>query len=296
MKYVITGGAGNISRPLATELLQQGHEVSVIGRNPEHLKDLVAAGAKAAIGSVDDGAFLADVFQGADAVYSMVPPYLQATDWKAHIGKQGQTYAEAIRKSGVRYLVNLSSVGAHLPEGAGPVSGLFRAESALNTLEDVNILHLRPSYFYQNFLANIPLIKAAGIIGSNFSIEAGKFPIVHPIDIAAVAAEELAKLQFTGHSYRYIASDEVGTDDIAREIGKALGKPELSWVKFEDEQALQGMIQAGLPAEAAKNYVEMGQSIHNGRLTEDYWLHKPELGKIKLPEFAKEFAAIFQHS
>lgn len=296
MKYVITGGAGNISRPLALRLLAQGHEVKVIGRNADHLKELVAAGAQPAIGSVEDVDFLAATFNGSDAVYSMIPPYLQASDWKAYIGRIGQNYANALRDSGVRYLVNLSSVGAHLPEGAGPVSGLFRAEAALNTLEKVNVLHLRPSYFYQNLLANIPMIKAAGIIGSNFSIAAGKFPIVHTNDIADVAAEELLNLEFSGHGYRYIASDVVGTDDIAREIGHAIGKPELSWVKFEDEQALQGMIQAGLPAEVASNYVEMGRSLHEGKMVEDYWIHQPSLGKTRLPEFAKEFAAIFQQS
>lgn len=296
MKYVITGGAGNISRPLAITLLNQGHEVTLIGRNPEHLKDLVAAGAKAAIGSVEDPSFLANAFSGADAVYSMVPPNMQATDWKAHIGKIGQIYADALRESGVRYLVNLSSVGAHLPEGAGPVSGLFRAEKALNALEEVHILHLRPSYFYQNLLANIPLIKGAGIMGTNFSIESGRFPIVHTHDIAAVAAGELMQLKFSGHSYRYIASDEVGTADIAREIGQAIGRPELTWIKFSDEQALQGMLQAGLPQEPARNYTEMGHSLHEGRMTEDYWLHRPTTGKIRLGDFAKEFAAIFQQS
>ena len=294
MKYVITGGAGNISRPLVLHLLKKGHEVRVIGRNPENLKELVAAGAKAAIGSVENHSFLVEAFKGADAVYSMIPPFMQANDWKAHIGKIGQIYSDAIRESGMSYLVNLSSVGAHLPEGAGPVSGLFRAEKALNALENVHILHLRPSYFYQNLLANIPLIKAAGIMGGNFAFESGRFPIVHTRDIADVAAEELLQLKFRGHSYRYIASDEVGTADIAREIGLAIGKPELTWIQFSDEQALQGMLQAGLPHEAANNYAEMGHSLHEGRLTEDYWLHRPTTGKIRLQDFAKEFAAVFQ--
>ena len=58
MKYVITGGAGNISRPLTEKLLKAGQDVTVISRNAEHLKPLTDLGAKAAIGSVDDLAFL----------------------------------------------------------------------------------------------------------------------------------------------------------------------------------------------------------------------------------------------
>lgn len=294
MKYVITGGAGNISRPLTLALLKAGHQVTVIGRNAGNLKELVSEGAVAAIGSVEDVDFLARTFKGADAVYSMIPPAFHPADWKAYIGQIGANYAQAIRQAGVKNVVNLSSVGAHKPDGVGPVSGLFRAEKALNELETVNILHLRPSYFYQNLLANIPLVKQAGITGSNFDVPSGKFPIVHTSDIAEVAADALLQLNFSGHTYRYIASDETGTAEIAAAFGNAIGKPGLPWVKFEDDQALQGMIQAGLPEEIAKNYVEMGTAIQSGTMLEDYWQNRPALGKVKLADFAQQFAAIFR--
>jgi uncharacterized protein YbjT (DUF2867 family) len=125
MKYAITGGAGHISRPLAEQLLQAGHEVIVIGRNAEHLKPLTDKGAKAAIGTIEDINFLKQAFAGADAVYTMVPPKMDAANWKAYIGHVGKNYAEAIQAAGVKYVVNLSSVGAHMATGAGPVSGLL---------------------------------------------------------------------------------------------------------------------------------------------------------------------------
>ncbi len=199
MKYVITGGSGNISKPLTLSLLNAGHEVTVISRNENNVKELVAAGAKAAIGSVEDVAFLSKIFTGADAVYTMVPPVHDVTDWKTYIGNIGHNYAAAIKTSGVKYVVNLSSIGAHLQDGVGPVSGLYRVEQALNTLSDVHIKHLRPPYFYNNLLANIGMIKSMSIIGGNYAIAEGKFPIVSPLDIAAVAAEELLALNFTGH-------------------------------------------------------------------------------------------------
>lgn len=293
MKYTLTGGAGNITKPLALALLQAGHTVTVIGRDAAKLKELTQAGAIAAIGSVEDVSFLTAAFSGADALYTMVPPTHAATDWKAYIGLIGQNYATAITAAGVKQVVNLSSVGAHLPDGVGPVSGLHRAEKALNTLTDVNILHLRPAYFFQNLLANIPLVKGMGIIGANFSAAAGKFPIVATDDIAAVAAEALLSLDFQGHTIRYIASDETGTDQIAQVLGAAIGKPDLVWVKFTDEQALGGMIQAGLQEEVAKNYAEMNHAIDTGNMYADYFKHKPALGKIKLTDFAKVFATVY---
>ncbi len=296
MKYVVTGAAGNISKPLTEKLLENGHEVTVIGRNAEHLQAAKAKGARIAIGQVNDEAFLKQSFAGADAVYIMGPPNLAAPDLKDYYAQLGKTYAAAISANNISHVVNLSSVGAHMAEGCGPVSGLYREEQALNTLTDTNIRHLRPSYFYQNLLANIGLVKQLGIIGSNFSVADKKFPLADPSDIAEAAAEELLKLDFKGHSVRYIAGDEVSTDEIAAVLGKAIGKPDLKWVLFSDEQALNGMLQAGLPEELAKNYVEMGQAIHSGRMIEEYWKSRPVLGKVKLKDFAERFAVAYNAS
>jgi uncharacterized protein YbjT (DUF2867 family) len=294
MKYVITGGAGNISKPLTEKLLKAGHEVTVISRNAENIKSLTSLGAKAAIGSVNDIAFLKKAFAGADALYTMVPPNYSTNDMKASIAEVGTNYADALKKSNVKYVVNLSSVGAHLPDGVGPVSGLYRVEQALNELKNTNIKHLRPTYFFSNFLGNVGMVKNMNIIGGNFGGADFKMLLADPNDVAEVAFEELSNLNFTGHSARYIGSDERSTEDIAKTIGTAIGKPELPWITFTDEQAYGGMMQMGLPENAAKNYAEMGHAMHNGSMFEDYWKHHPDkLGKTKLEDFAKTFAAVY---
>jgi len=294
MKYVITGGAGNISKPLTEKLLKAGHDVTVISRNAENIKSLTDLGAKAAIGSVNDIAFLQTTFAGADAVYTMVPPNYATNDMKASIAEVGKNYAEALKTNNVKYVVNLSSVGAHLPDGVGPVSGLYRVEQALNGLKNINIKHLRPTYFFSNFLGNIGMVKNMNILGGNFGGVDFKMLLADPNDIAEVAFEELSNLTFTGHSVCYIGSDERSTEDIAKTLGSAIGKPQLPWVTFTDEQAYGGMIQMGLPENAAKNYAEMGHAMHDGSMFEDYWKHHPDkLGKIKLEDFAKTFAAVY---
>ena len=296
MKYVITGGAGNISKPLTEQLLKAGHQVTVIGRNAEHLKHLTALGATAAIGSVEDVAFLTKTFTGANAVYTMVPPNYGAPDLKAYIIKIGKNYTEAIKASGVKYVVNLSSIGAHLPKGAGPVSALYYVEESFNSLKDVNILHLRPGYYFFNLLGNIGMVKQANIIGANFGSGDDKIVMVNPVDIAPVAAEALLSLNFTGHSVKYIAGDERSGADIAKTLGSSIGKSDLPWVKFSDEDAYNGMVQAGLPQEIALNYRDMGQVMNDGTMFEDYWKHRPTLSKTKLEDFAKVFAAAYNNS
>lgn len=291
MKYIITGSLGNISKPVTEALIKAGHEVTVITSRQSNAAAIEAIGAKAAVGSVEDAAFLAKAFEGADAVYTMVPPKWDATEWKKWIGSIGQNYAEAIKANGIKYVVNLSSIGADKEDGVGPVSGLYRVEQALNSLDDVNVLHLRAGYFYQNQLANIGMIKHAGINGGNF----GETPVVlvHPADIAKAAIKALLGLSFKGHTVQYIAGDEKTGAEISHVLGTAIGKPELPWIVFNDEQNLQGALQAGLPEELAKNYTEMGAAMRTGYMFEDYYKNKPALSKIKLEDFAAEFAEAF---
>lgn len=293
MKIVVTGASGHISGKLAETLLKAGHSVTVIGRSATHLEKLIAAGATAAEGSVEDVEFLSRTFTGADAVYTMVPPNFGASDWKGWIGGIGANYAKAIKSAGVKYVVNLSSVGAHLQEGCGPVSGLYRVEQALNALEGVHVKHLRPMYFYDNLLANIAMVKNMNIIGGNFGGGENKLSLVSPSDIADAAFEELNTLSFAGISVRYIASDERTGAEVASVLGSAIGKPGLPWVEFSDEQSLQGMLMAGLPQEAASNYTEMGQALRNGTMQADFKANHSVTGKTKLEDFAKVFAQVY---
>lgn len=296
MNYVLTGGAGHITRPLAQQLIAAGHSVKVIGRNAVNLQDLISQGAEALIGSVEDPEFLTNAFRDADAVYTMVPPYFGAADWKAWIGSIGRNYSLAIKNAGIKKVVNLSSIGAHLENGCGPVSGLYRVEQVFNQLEDTDIVHLRPAFFYYNHLANIPMIKSAGITGGNYG--AGThLPMVAPEDIADLAADYLQQLQFTGKTYAYLVSDTRTTQEIAQLLGSAVGFPDLMWVDFTDEQLLGGLLSAGLPEEVAKNYVEMGASIRSGEMTADYQRNTAKIhhGKVGFDEFAnRDFKAAYE--
>jgi len=296
MKYVVLGSLGNMSKPLAEKLVGAGHSVTVISSKSDKIERIEARGATAAIGSVDDVGFLTKTFAGADAIYTMVPPNFGAGDWKRYIGSIGENYAAAIKAAGVKNVVNLSSIGAHMPDGCGPVSGLYFAEKALNGLDGVNVKHLRAGFFFQNFLGNIGMIKHMGIIGGNYG-EGTKLALVHTDDIADAAAEELLGLSFKGKSIRYVVSDEKTTNEVAAILGKAIGKPELPWIDFKDEDTFSGLVQAGLPEEIAKNYAEMGAAMRGGEMASEYNSNKPTVfGKTKLEAFATVFAAIYSQS
>jgi uncharacterized protein YbjT (DUF2867 family) len=292
MKIVITGSLGHISKPLAQELLQQKHIVTVISSNIKRQKDIEALGAKAAIGSLEDPAFLATTFTGADAVYCMEPPAnFQTGDLEFWI-RIGKAYAQSIRQSAVKRVVHLSSIGAHTNKGVGLLRFHYEVENILQGLPaDVAISFLRPVGFYYNLFAFIPTIRSQDIIATNHHLEY-KEPWVSPRDIAAVAAEEIT-LDFSGRRIRYIASDELTSDETAGILGTAIGYPGLKWVAVADDQLLNGMIAAGINPKAAQGLTEMNAGRRDGALYEDYFRNKPILGKVKLKDFAKEFAEVY---
>ena len=293
MKIILTGSLGNISRPLAINLIAQGHQVTVVSSNNEKSAEITSLGATPAIGSVNDEDFLTTTFSTADLVYLMVPNDFSTSDLKGHIREIGQHYINAIQKANVKKVVLLSSIGAHLDEGTGPIAGLAAVEKLFRKLTAIDILFLRPAYFYNNLYANIDMIKHMGIIGANYGADQ-QMVMVDPQDIAAIAAEKI-NAGFSGLQTVYIASDKRSLKEVAEQLGKAIGKPELPWVAFEDSQSFDGMVQAGLSEEMAKNYVEMGTAIRSAILWEDFDLNKvvPE-GKTKLEDFAIKFARAYQ--
>ena len=295
MKITLTGSLGHIGLPLTKELVQKGHSVTVISSRSEKQKDIEALSAKAAIGSVEDIHFLTDNFSGADTVYTMVPPanFLDpGFDPISYNRRIGENFAKAIQQSGVKRVVHLSSIGAHLEKGSGLILGHHAVEEILNRLSDVAITFMRPAGFYYNLFGFVPMIKKEGIISANYGADE-MLIWVSPLDIAAAIAEEIAT-PLTGRKIRYVASDELTGNETAKILGNAIGKQGLKWILVSDEQRKISLEAAGLNPRIAAGLVEMFASQHSGILTEDYYRHKPALiGKVKIADFAKEFAAAF---
>ncbi|MBF4484537.1 NmrA family NAD(P)-binding protein [Flavobacterium sp. CSZ] len=295
MKITITGSLGNISKPLTQELVQKGHEVTVISSSTEKQAEIETLGALAATGSVDDVTFLTKAFTGADAVYCMIPRanYFDPNlDLDAFTRTIGNNYAEAIQKSGVKRVVFLSSIGAHLEQNSGIIQRYNEIETVLKKLHDVSITFMRPTSFFYNLLAYIPVIKSQGIIAANYGADR-MIPWVSPNDIATAIAKEITT-PLDGKKVRYVVSEELTGDETVRILGEAIGKPDLKWVLISDEETLNGLVNVGIQPKIAEGLVEMYAGLYNGLLGEDYNKNKPaEMGKTKLANYAKEFAAIY---
>lgn len=294
MKIVLTGSLGHISKPLVQLLVQKGHEITVISRTVERKNEIQELGASAAIGLLDDGQFLASTFAGAAIVYLMEPPinyFNSQANQQNYWLSIAKSYVHAIQQSGVKNVVHLSSIGAHTAEGVGMLSAHYEVEQVLRDLPAaVSIKFMRPVGFYYNMFAFIPAIKNARAIIQNYGGDE-KEPWVSPLDIAEVIAEEM-ETPFNGRSVRYIASDEASPNEVAKSLGEAIGLPDLKWVPIPDEQFQNNLLKVGFNSEAAQGLTAMNTARLKD-LYADYRLHRPILGKVKLSDFAADFAAVY---
>ena len=294
MKITVTGSLGNISRVLAEKLVAQGHEVNVISSSADRIPDIKQLKATPLIGSVEDYDFVKRSFQGSDAVYLMIPPNFSTPDYKAFTINVGKNYAKAIQETGIQYVVNLSSSGSPLA-GKPPLTNYQNLEMWLDELQHINVLHLRPGGFYTNFFGSMGLIKYQGIIGNNFGNDINLI-MSHPDDIAEAAFDAFSTLSFTGKNVKYIVSDTKNGREIAQILGTAIGKPDLKWIQFPDDQLLQGLMQNGFSKDVAQHYiVDMGIAIREGLLDKHYIEHAHDVfGKRNFREFAEVFANVYQ--
>ena len=131
-----------------------------------------------------------------------------------------------------------------------------------------------------------------GILMGNYGGD-DKMVFVSPLDIANAVAEELTSVPTEKIKIRYVGSEEMTCNQAARIIGEAIGKPYLKWVLVSDKQLSQGLKMGKVPDKTAAMLVQMGAVNHAGKPLQNFHKNNPQMGKIKLKDFAKEFAAAY---
>lgn len=158
----------------------------------------------------------------------MIPTAYDAPDLRRSQAQLGAAIAGVIAQSGLRRVVNLSSVGAELAHGTGPIVGLHEQEGRLDALPGLDLLHLRPGYFMENHLQ------------------------------AAVVVRELVEPTARGvlhlHAPRHYTFQEAATI-----LGRAIDRPDLGYVQAGSAEARAAMLQAGFSADAADQMEEMAR-------------------------------------
>jgi uncharacterized protein YbjT (DUF2867 family) len=260
--YVILGATGNTGSIIVDSLLSKGKKVRVVGRDAGRLQLFVRKGAEAFTGDVSDAVALTKAFTGARAAYLMLPPITSREGQE----RESDAIAKAVTESGLRYAVHLSSYGAHVPEGTGPVTGLHSSEQKLNAVDGLNVLHLRAAYFMENNLAAISMIQEMGIFGHALLPDL-KLPMVATRDVGNYAVQRLLDLDFSDKQTRELLGErDLSMAEATAIIARGIGKPDLRYEQFPYEQVQQALEQMGMPPKKAAVYIEMFKAINAGVL------------------------------
>jgi len=189
--FAIMGVTGNTGKAAAETLLAAGERVRVVVRRAEAGASWAARGAEVAVADIDDEASLVAAFAGARGVYALAPPDLASDDFIALGARRLGAAFAAARAAGVAHVVMLSSIGAHQPEGTGPVRSLHAAEALART-SGLAVTALRAAYFQENWASVLPVAREHGVLPSFLPADLA-LPMVATRDIGRAAARALVE-------------------------------------------------------------------------------------------------------
>jgi uncharacterized protein YbjT (DUF2867 family) len=291
---VITGATGNTGKPAVEALLAKGERVRAIGRRAINLDPLTQKGAEPFFGNVEDAAIMTKAFEGASAVFLVVPAALQMEDLLAYYERVSDVYATAITNARVPYAVTVSSVGAQHAKGTGPILGLHNMEQKLNRISGLNVLHLRPAQFMVNLLMNVGALRSMGILPGPVP-EGVPMPWIATKDIGEYAAERLRARNFSGSSTQELLGPrEYTAKEVATILGNAIGKPDLEYMQAPLAAIESALVATGMPKASAALLIEMMEGGGKGLLNPQEQRSAKNTTPTTLEWFASEvFAPAF---
>ena len=264
--FVVLGASGNTGHVVATNLLTRGEKVRVVGRNSAHLQPLTSKGAEGFIADVTDAGVLAKALQGADSAYVMIPPNLSSKDPLGYSNRVSDAIAAAVKSAGIHNVVALSSIGAELASGTGPVVGLHNLEQKLNQIPSANVVYLRAGYFMENTLPQVNPIRQMGSAVGPLRADL-KLPMIATRDIGTTAADALLNPSVRGKQARELLGQrDISYNEVAAAIGKGIGKADLKYVQVSDDQFRAALVQMGMSEPVAKLLLEMTAALNTGKM------------------------------
>ena len=262
--FVIAGATGHVGGTAANALLAGKHKVKVIVRDAAKGRDWAARGAEVASGRLDDANFLAGALKGATGFFTLLPPDFAAPDVFASQKKTSDAIAAGVKQSGVPLVVILSSLGADLPAGTGPIKGLHYLENALRAT-GTKVVSIRAAYFQENLEQSLGPAQQMGMFFNFMPSRDATLPTVATKDIGALVAKVLASPPAKSENVDLIGPMYT-IAQLVDKLGAAVGK-QLQIVDIPAAGHVDAMTKAGLPKPYAEAFAEMYNAFGTGKVS-----------------------------
>jgi uncharacterized protein YbjT (DUF2867 family) len=263
--YLVAGATGSTGGAVARLLIDAGHPVRLIVREPARCLALKDRGAEIVVGDLADATALAAALDGASGGYLVNPAPYGSTDPMVASAAISRAMAEAIRRADAEPIVVLTARGVHNAVGGGVIE-MAAENEALVRPSGGRTVFLRPCSFMENWSTVTALAREADILPSFY------LPIDQPVDmvavedIAAAAVELMLGQTMPETNYVEIAGPaKYSPLDVASAFSRALGK-DVRAVPVERAAQQETLEKNGISAAFAAMLVSMYEAINSGSL------------------------------
>jgi len=262
--FVIAGASGKTGGMVAKSLLAQGKKVRVLVRDAKNGAVWRDQGADVALTTLENQRGLERALTGAEGFFTLLPDDITVHDFRAHRIRMADAIAAAVKATGVRHVVVLSTTGAYLSESNGPAKELHYLENLLRANAST-VTSVRACYLQENVLGVLPAARHQGIYPNFMPSAEEPFPTVATKDVAKVVVRSLLEpppkseiIDLLGPTY--------SIHQLAEGLGARLGK-DLRIVDVPPRAHVEALTQAGLPKSCAEAFAEMFACVASGRIS-----------------------------
>ena len=261
---VITTPTGQIGRQVLAHLLDGTQPVRVIVRDPARLPDKVRRRVEVIEGSHGDADVLDRAFEGADAVFWLVPPDDAAPSIEdAYVGFT-RPAVDAFKQHGVHRVVGISALGrgTAVAERAGYVTASLAMDDLIAT-SGVAYRALTMPSFMDNLIWQAAPIKTKGVFFGPIDGDR-KLPTCATRDIAATAARLLLDGDWSGfEEVPVLGPEDLSFDDMAGIMTEVLGIP-VRYQQIPFEAFTANLIERGMSPILAQAMTDMMSAKNEG--------------------------------
>ncbi|MEU4538316.1 SDR family oxidoreductase [Streptosporangium sp. NPDC023825] len=252
---LITGATGTVSTALMNALRGAEVDLRALVRDGSAADGPRERGAEVFTGDLGDARSLPPAFEGVRDLWLLTPNGPRAPE-------NAMNAVWAARQAGVERVVRLSVVGAahDAPNRSGRLHALSDRE-----IERCGMRWtiLRPHWFMQNLLNEAGDIATTGTFSLNMA--SARIGMIDVRDVAECAARVLLDDpdRHHGETYTLTGPRSLTFDEVARELGLALGRP-VTYLPVGDEAKRKTLLGHGVPEWIADMLEEYARAYASG--------------------------------